>query len=102
MAASHNIKYLLQDQIDKTKWDRCIDESPNGLIYAYSFYLDQMSTHWDALVLDEYKAVMPLPWRKKAGIYYLYQPFNIAQLGIFGEAINQELVAAFLNKVPRL
>jgi len=101
MAASHNIEYLPQDQIDKTKWDRCIDASSNGLIYAYSFYLDQMSTHWDGLVLDDYKAVMPLPWRKKAGQHYLYQPFNVAQLGVFGETMNQELVEAFLNKVPK-
>ena len=29
---------------------------------------------WDALVLDDYAAVMPLTWRRKYGTRYLYQP----------------------------
>ena len=30
-------------EIDKAKWDHCIDNAGNGLIYAYSFYLDHMA-----------------------------------------------------------
>jgi hypothetical protein len=101
MAASYNIEYLPHNKIDKAKWDKCIDASPNGLIYGYSFYMDHMAKHWDGLVLDDYKAVMPLTWNKKWGIYYLYQPFNIAQLGIFGKEVNEELTTAFLNHVPK-
>ena len=47
-----------------------------------------MAKHWDALVLNDYEAVMPLTWNKKYGIYYLYQPFLTAQLGVFGTSIN--------------
>ncbi|WP_315816464.1 hypothetical protein [Paraflavitalea speifideaquila] len=56
------------------KWDRCIADAPNGLIYGYSFYLDKMADNWDGLVLNNYEAVMPLPWKKKWGIYYLAHP----------------------------
>ena len=64
----------------------------NGFIYGYSFYLDHMAKHWDALVSGDYEAVMPLTWNRKYGIYYLYQPFLAAQLGVFGASINAATV----------
>jgi hypothetical protein len=83
MSGSANIQYLSNQQIDKTKWDHCIDNAGNGLIYAYSFYLDNMAKNWDALVLNDYEAVMPLTWNKKYGIHYLYQPFFDGSIGSF-------------------
>ena len=53
MNAAGNIQYLSHEQIDKAKWDQCIDNASNGLIYAYSFYLDTMADNWDALVLND-------------------------------------------------
>jgi Acetyltransferase (GNAT) domain len=100
MSGSLNIQYLSNQQIDKTKWDHCIENADNGLIYAYSFYLDNMASHWDALVLNDYEAVMPLTWNKKYGIHYLYQPFLTAQLGVFGNAVSAELLESFLKVIP--
>jgi hypothetical protein len=94
------IEYLPYQQVDKKKWDDCITNSANGLIYAYSFYLDAMAANWDALVLNDYEAVMPLTWKKKYSIYYLYQPFFTACLGVFGNSVSAELVNNFLNAVP--
>jgi len=74
MTGGDQIKHLQQKEIDKIKWDACISNAANGLIYGYSFYLDTMARHWDALVLNDYEAVMPLTWNKKYGFYYLYQP----------------------------
>jgi hypothetical protein len=101
MPAASNIQYLNQKEINKELWDQCIDRSPNGLIYAHSIYLDYMTDHWDGLVLNNYEAVMPLPWRKKYGIYYLYQPFLIAQLGLFANTISPDLLRQFLSSIPR-
>ena len=95
-----HIQYLTQRQIDKQKWDACIDKADNGLIYAYSFYLDFMATQWDALILNDYEAVMPLTWNRKYGIHYLYQPFLTAQLGIFGSNITEEKVENFIQSIP--
>ncbi len=100
MSGSMNIQYLTQQQIDKTKWDHCIADAPNGLIYGYSFYLDHMAKHWDALMLNDYEAVMPLTWNKKYGIHYLYQPFLTAQLGVFGKNITEEQVENFIQAIP--
>lgn len=95
------IEYVPYQKIDKQKWDDCIDRSANGLIYAYSFYLDELADNWDAIILNDYEAVMPLTWRKKYNIYYLYQPFFCASLGIFSKGtITLELMEKFLQAVP--
>ena len=94
------IEYRTYQQIDKQKWDACIERSDNGLIYAYSFYLDAMAANWDALVLNDYETVMPLTWKKKYGIYYLYQPFFTASLGVFGNTISANLLNDFLKAIP--
>lgn len=91
----HNIRHIQRADLDVVKWDACIEASPNGLIYAHSFYLDIMSDHWDALVLDDYAVVMPLPWRNKWGIRYVYQPPFMQRLGLFGNGINNDLEEAF-------
>lgn len=100
MSGQPDIKHLPHRAIDKEKWDRCIDGSDNGLIYAYSYYLDIMSRNWDALVLNDYEAVMPLTWNEKFGIRYLYQPFLAAQLGVFGKNLEARLVGQFLQAIP--
>jgi Acetyltransferase (GNAT) domain len=91
-----NVEYLLHHQIDKKKWDECINQSVNRLIYAKSFYLDAMAVNWDAVVLNDYEAVMPLTWKKKWGIAYLYQPAFIQQGGIF---FTQQLSAAVIKTI---
>ena len=96
-----SIRYVCRSQIEDQKWDQCIGEASNGLIYASSFYLDRMCKHWDALVMDEYKAVMPLPWNKKGGIHYLYQPAFTPSLGVFGINLTAELVREFILSIPK-
>ncbi len=92
------IKYFTNKEIDKKKWDDCIANAANSLIYAYSFYLDAMAKNWDAMVLNDYEAVMPLTWNKKYGIRYLYQPPFTQQLGIFSkEPIAGKTEQAFLE-----
>jgi hypothetical protein len=93
------IRYLKQEEVDTVRWDACIDAAPNGRIYAYSYYLNEMADHWDALVLGNYEAVFPLPWRKKWGIRYLYQPPFTAQLGLFGTDVAVQQTA-WLQAIP--
>ncbi|HMU47997.1 MAG TPA: GNAT family N-acetyltransferase [Chitinophagaceae bacterium] len=100
MKSGNHIQYLPHSQIDKLKWDDCIETAENGLIYAYSFYLDHMSENWDALVLNDYEVVMPLTWKKKYSIKYLYQPFLTAQSGIFGKNITEKIITDFIESIP--
>ena len=86
------IKYLQHREINKEKWDDCINQSPQGLVYALSWYLDAVHPGWEVLVENDYETVFPLTSGKKFGINYLYQPFFNQKLGAFsrkkGEYIN--------------
>ena len=96
-----DIHYIKYKDIDKLKWDACITNASNGLVYAYSFYLDAMAGNWDGLVLGNYEAVMPITFRKKYGITYLYQPAFCGNLGVFAATITESLTNNFLNAVPK-
>jgi hypothetical protein len=95
------IKYIPYKEIDKIKWDNCIINAANSLIYVHSFYLDNCTANkWDALVINDYEAVMPITYRKKYGIGYLYQPYFLQQAGIFSaKKINEQLVKLFLIEI---
>ncbi|MBK8472915.1 MAG: hypothetical protein IPL33_12555 [Sphingobacteriales bacterium] len=54
------IRYVAHADIDRLRWDDAITRAANSLPYAYSWYLDIVAPHWDALVTDDYSAVMPL------------------------------------------
>lgn len=101
MQANGNIRYVPHDKIDRRKWNRCIDEAGGYPFYAYDFYLDAMSRHWDALVQNDYETIIPLTWNKKWGIHYLYQPFLTPHLGVIGKEMNKETVQDFLLAVPQ-
>jgi len=95
------IYHLTNNEIDKQKWDECIQNSFNGLIYAYSWYLDIVSPEWEALVENEYERVFPLTVKKKSGINYLCQPFFTQQLGVFSKNIlNEKIAGEFLCSIP--
>ncbi len=95
-----SIQYFSYNQIDKKKWDACIVKAGNGLLYGSSSYLDSLAVHWDALVLNDYEMVMPLPCRKKMGIHYLFQPSITPALGVIGNGVSTEIVARFINAIP--
>jgi hypothetical protein len=94
------IKHLKHSEIDKLKWDKCINQSFNGVFYAYSWYLDIVSYQWEALVLDDYQSVMPLTVQKTITFYSIQQPPYAFQLGIFtSKLLNSKMVDEFLSVI---
>ena len=94
------INYLEHNAIDKTKWDALVARCGN--IYARSWYLDLVHPGWEALVEDDYQAVMPLTGGKKFGIHYLFQPYFAQQLGVFAPApVSRTTTEAFLDAIPK-
>lgn len=94
-------KYITHSNIDFEKWDQCVDNSENSLVYAYSWYLNSLVGIWDGIVLGDYEAIFPLPKRKKYGIQYLYQPFFTQQLGLFSTCdIAESLIKSTLEAIP--
>jgi hypothetical protein len=95
------IKYYTNSEIDMSKWDKCIEESFNCKPYVFSWYLNLVSPNWDALVLNDYEAVMPLTHQKKFGLSYLYQPIMCQQLGVYSIVKNIAFcVDEFINAIP--
>lgn len=77
-------KILHSSEIDTTKWDACVTNNNNGLIYAYSYFLNAMATNWFGLVVNNYQLIFPIPYKKKYGIAYGYMPAFTQQLGFIG------------------
>lgn len=95
------ISYTKHADIDKTRWDNCISKAINGNIYAWSWYLDAVSENWDALISEDYQFLMPLTWRQKWGLKYLFRPLLSQQLGVFStKHIDTETVFEFLQQIP--
>jgi len=74
--------FVKHKDIDPAKWDNCIVTAANKKIYGLYNYLN-IACEWDAIVYNDYEAVMPLPHKTRLGVAYLYQPFFCQQLGVF-------------------
>jgi len=96
------IQYLRHKEIDQIKWDRCIENAINALPYAYSRYLNiAAEENWDALVLDDYDAVFPIPFKNRVIFKQIYQPFFVQQLGLFfTNQEQQNQLHYFINAIP--
>lgn len=97
------IKYIPHKEINKEAWNHCLDNAVNQMVYAYAWYLDIVSPNWDALVLGNYEAIMPLTHRKRFTFAYLAQPAFTQQLGVFYSQLEHmnatnEFLAAVPNK----
>ncbi len=95
------IRLLKHKEINKTLYDYCIENSPQGTIYAMSWYLDVVAPGWELLLTDDYQYVMPIPVKKKMGFRYALQPLFCQQLGVFSQhVITVNLLEEFIKKIP--
>ena len=82
-------------------YDKCIGASPNGLIYALSWYLNIICPDWEILATEDHTAVMPLPVSKSLGRTLLRQPYFAWQLGVFSTKIpSPEVTLHFIRSSP--
>jgi len=96
------IKFVTNKDIDRVKWDQCIANSPFGIVYAYSWYLDRICQKWDALIWGDYLYIMPLVNNRKYGLSYIFQPFFTQQLGVFSNFTTEPVIVdLFLNSIPK-
>jgi len=95
------IKHLKNNQIDRQKWDKTVFAAKNSLPYAFSWFLNEVSENWEALIMADYQYIMPLHVKRKCGITYLMQPIFCQQSGIFSqEIISQNIVNEFIKAIP--
>jgi hypothetical protein len=95
-----DLRHLKNHEINFIKWDNCINNAHNGSLYAFSWYLNILSSNWEGIVQKDYQAVMPLLVRNRAGIKYVYTSILANQLGVFSTEITDEkLTNIFIEKV---
>lgn len=96
------INYIKHTEIDKKKWDECVQASLFGIVYFSSWYLDIVSPGWEAIVEDDYQSIFPLCGRKKFGFNYLYQPYFTQQLGLISKnkVSTKGTLDTFLAQIP--
>lgn len=96
------ITFCNRENIDIAAYNNCINEASNYRIYAKSWYLDAVADNWGVLVLGNYKAVMPLPWKQKLFIKYIYPPVWTQQLGIFSkDKLQSQTIVDFIEAIPK-
>ena len=96
------ITFLKNKDIDRAKWDYCIENSCNGTLYSMSWCLDAIAENWDALIAGDYETVFPITYIKRFGIKILYTPDFMQQLGISSlQQPSEETLTAFLKAIPK-
>lgn len=97
------IRFLKHEDIDAVQWDATIHKSQYPTIFCTYRMLDILvgDATWNALVMDDYQYVMPLPERSRLGIHYVYPPFFVSQMGIFSEKpVSAQVTSDFFNALP--
>ena len=91
---------LNRTEINDAAWNRLVQESGEGIIYAHTSYLDIVCIAWKALVWPahgNYEIIMPIPVRRKLGVEIVYQPVFCQYLGVFCRGpISPQAMVAFL------
>lgn len=96
------IRYVVRKELDEERYNQCVSSSSQKRVYGYSWFLDVVSDQWSALILNDYEAVMPLPWNSKLGLKYITQPFFCQHLGIYAsKKPNDSLVREFFDSIPK-
>ena len=96
------IRYLESSDIDPQQWDRCIAASAYSTIFASFDFLSAASDRWGALVTEYYESVMPLPYRNKFGLRYVFSPPFISRLGIYSKKeIDHALEKKMIEMIPK-
>lgn len=94
------IRFVRHSDIDPVAWDARLERCANKLWYGSSAVLSAAAPGWDALIDVENDAQMALPWRKKFGITYAYQPFLLQQLGPFAALPSPADTSRFIAALP--
>jgi len=101
------IRCLKHSEINFNKYNACILTAYNTRIYGMSWYLNCVTNKdWEVLVLEDYYAVMPLPFGRIKRKFFkrtILQPMYTQQLGIFSlTELDSDTIQQFLDEFNTL
>ncbi len=78
------IYYLRHKEINLSKWDKAIDKAVNSNIFSFYWFLNLATDNkWDAVIVDDYDIVVPVPFFTKFNNTICYLPRLIPVLGFY-------------------
>lgn len=87
---------LHSTDIDPKLWDTTVENSINGSVFSYSWYLNSLYPKWDALIDPNYTLLFPLPYEEKYG----YKIISISPLHFFQGIISNRLIKpGYINEL---
>ncbi|PIF45654.1 hypothetical protein CLU96_2663 [Chryseobacterium sp. 52] len=91
------IRRLKYNEIDFKKYADCLEKSEQRKYSASKTFLDVTANkQWEALVYNDYEAVMPVPYIFKKGVKIVHNPLICQQLGVFSAKDDKKINEKFL------
>lgn len=92
------IKYINHNDINQVKWDNCINNAFNGNVFAFSWFLNIIHDHWDAMIIGDYKYIFPVLKYETYGYKILGNPNHQGKFGLFSnELISEDIFDQFIS-----
>lgn len=95
------IEYVPHNKLDAEAWDARLHRTANASWYGTYAALEAASPGWDALVDRDKGIQMPLTWRRKMGIRYLFQPLMLQHLGPYAPQPSPQCAGRFLEEASK-
>lgn len=98
------VRIVRHKDINKKKWDHCLQNSRQERVYAYYDFLTQnIGNRWFGLVFGDYDAIMPITLQRKYGfLTHIAQPNFCQQLGVFSKVeLDQDLFQSFMKMLDK-
>lgn len=92
------MKLIQRKNIDTKKWDDKISKSSIENVFLYSWYLDAVCKEWAALVTENYKTILPVPFTKRMSVKQFIQAPFTREYDIIGNEFSWKEAIGFLSK----
>ena len=86
-----SLRVIQHKDIDRALFNQCVNRYSKNDLYAQDFVWDALHPNWDLLVFGNYKALVPLPTKRKMGLVSYRQPIFIRTIPVIGDILEEEL-----------
>ncbi len=86
-----SLRVIQHKDIDRALFNQCVNRYSKNDLYAQDFVWDALHPKWDLLIFGDYKALVPLPTKRKMGLVSYRQPIFIRTIPVIGDIVEEEL-----------
>ena len=110
---SINSQLVKREDLDVEMWNKFVQNSPQGSIYNYTWFLDIVCINWCAIVVkngEKWVAILPINYNRKFGLEYALQPMLTQFMGVIlsnevdnsGRMFESEktIIKSLISKIP--